>query len=170
MIFKAPIFKASKFAVIAGLTVSTLLAGGLSAQELSESHLTAGRKAVAATQATLSFDAILYNTSAKLKNNLTAKNPHQADLISTIVDEEALALASRRGALEGEAARLFATRFSEAELAEMAEFFNSDTGKKYLGTTAPLAKDLGKIARIWANGIANDMAKNVGKRLSEAGN
>ncbi len=163
-------FKAPKLAFIVGLTISTVLMNGTSAQEISESHLAAGRKAVAATLATLSFDAILYNTSTRLKNELTAKDPNQADIISTIVDEEALALAPRRGVLEGEAARLFASRFSEAELGELAEFFGSDAGKKYLANTAPLAKDLGRIARIWANGITRDMAQNVDKRLSEAKN
>ncbi|MEM9732990.1 MAG: DUF2059 domain-containing protein [Pseudomonadota bacterium] len=142
----------------------------VSAQELSESHLSAARKAISATRATATFDNILFNASAGLKNQLTAKSPDKADEISNIVDEEALALAPRRGDLEGEAARLFANTFTEAELNEIASFFGSETGGKYLNATPVLARELGKSARVWANGISRDLAANVQKRLEPAAN
>ena len=164
------LFKTPNLAFATGLVISSFLLTSVTAQEINQEHLSAGKKAVAATQATLSFDAILFNTSAKLKNRLTAKDPNKADHITSVVDEEALALAPRRGILEGEAGRLFAGQFSEIELNEIAAFFSSDTGKKYLGKTPLLARELSKSARIWANGISNDMAKKVLERLAEPNN
>ncbi|MEL6504436.1 MAG: DUF2059 domain-containing protein [Pseudomonadota bacterium] len=160
------------FSAAAG--VMLMLAAGFGtvahAQEFSESHLSAARKAISATRATATFDNILFNASAGLKNQLTAKSPDKVDEISNVVDEEALALAPRRGDLEGEAARLFANTFSEAELNEIATFFASETGSKYLGATPVLARELGKSARVWANGISRDLAANVAKRLEPAAN
>ena len=113
------------------------------------------------TKATDPFDNILLNTSVQLKNQLTAANPDRADQISSIVDEEAIALAPRRGDLENEAARLFATTFTEQELDAINVFFSSKAGAKYLRSTPVLARELGKSARIWANGIGRDLAENV---------
>ena len=79
-------------------------------------------------------------------------------------------MASRRGDLELEAARIFAAAFSEQELSEMAAFFNTETGKKYLSSTPILARELGKAARIWANGINRDLAANAQKKLAEGNN
>ena len=140
------------------------------AQEFPASHIAKAREAITATRATDSFDTILIRASGQLKNQLTANNPDQADRISIVVDEDAIALASRRGDLELEAARIFAATFSEAELAEITAFFNTETGKKYLSATPILARELGKAARIWANGINRDLAANAQKKLAEGDN
>lgn len=156
------------FATVMAVTLAMPMAAR--AQEVAESHLSAARKAITATRATATFDSILFNASAGLKNQLSAKDPDKADSISNIVDEEAIALAARRGDLEGEAARLFANSFTEAELNEIAAFFGSETGTKYLTATPVLARELGKSARVWANGISRDLAINVQKRMQPEGN
>lgn len=140
------------------------------AQEFSDSHIKQAKQTLSATKATDSFDSILLGASAKLKNQLTANNPSDVERIGDTVDDEAIALAARRGDLEGEAARLFAKNFSEAELNEIASFFNSPTGAKYLVATPLLARELGKAARIWANGITRDLTVNVNKKLAASGN
>ena len=140
------------------------------AQEISASHIAEAKKALTATKATETFDSILLGASAKLKNQLTANNPSDAEKIGNTVDDEAIALAVRRGDLEGEAARLFAKNFTESELTEITTFFTSPTGAKYLVATPLLARELGKAARIWANGITRDLAVNVNKKMAASGN
>ena len=141
------------------LTVAlSVLASASFAQEYTKEHLTKARSAIAATKATDSFDAILFDAASQLKNRLTRDSPDQADLIAEVVDEEAIKLAPRRGDLELEAARLFATTFTEAELEAIADFFGTPAGAKYLRSTPVLARELSKAARIWANGINRDLA------------
>jgi len=149
------------------LTVFAFAPASSYGQEISASHLAAAKKAISATKATDSFDNILVGASARLKNALTGNNPDLADQISIIVDEEAIALAKRRADLEGEAARLFANSFNEAELADITTFFNSPAGGKYLAATPILARELGKSARIWAGGVTRDLNVNVQKRMAE---
>ncbi|MEM7778713.1 MAG: DUF2059 domain-containing protein [Pseudomonadota bacterium] len=156
--------------IIMGLTMGLASIGAVSAQEFSESHMAAARKAITATKATNTFDGILIGASARLKNQLTANSPDQADRISNAVDEQAIALAPRRGDLEGEAARLFANTFTEEELIKISDFFGSETGSKYLDSTPILVRELDKAARIWANGIARDLAANVDKALAAPAN
>ena len=152
-------------AIIAPLFIA-LVPGAALAQD---GELSAARAAVTATDATGGFDNILPNASTALKNQLTAQNPDQAERIATVVDEEALALAVRRGDLETEAARLFANNFTADELKMIAEFFGSPTGKKYLDATPILARELSRAARTWAGGITRDLRENVNKKLA-AGN
>ena len=154
-------------AVALSFAVLTTNAG---AQEISQAHMDKARAAVTATKATNSFDPILFNAAASIKNQLTANNPDKADLISSIVDEEAIKLAARRGDLEAEAARLFANIFAEDELTALADFFQTPAGVKYLENTPLLARELSKAARIWANGINRDLANNVQKKLAASGN
>lgn len=96
---------------------------------------------MAATKATEGFDFILPRASLTLKNTLSANNPDRADEIDRTVDEEALALASRRGDLEGEAAKLFAISFTQAELETITAFFGTETGQKYLSSTPVLGRN-----------------------------
>ena len=140
------------------LTVAlSIFASASFAQEHTQEHLSKARSAIAATKATDSFDAILFDAASQLKNRLTRDSPDQANTITEVVDEEAIKLAPRRGDLELEAARLFANTFNEAELEEIAAFFGTPTGAKYLRSTPVLARELGKAARIWANGINRDL-------------
>ena len=144
--------------------------GAASAQEPSAEHLAAARKAIAATSATVAFDNILPQAAFTLKNEMTANNPNKADEITTIVDEETLAIAARRGDLEKEAARIFANTFTESELVEISNFFNSELGQKYLASTPILVRELQKAARIWATGIQRDLVTNVQKRIGASNN
>lgn len=156
----------SKTAACALTLAVSLYAGAATAQEFTPSHLDQARAAITATGATDSFDGILFNAAATIKNQLTANSPDKADQISSIVDEEAIKLAARRGDLENEAARLFASTFSEEELKSLADFFNTPAGQKYMKNTPILARELGKSARIWANGINRDLANNSAKKLA----
>lgn len=151
---------------LALLSSATIVA----AQEISDAHLAKAKAAIAATQATESFDSILPQAAQRLKNNMTNANPDKVDQIDAVIDEEAIALAARRGVLENEAAKLFATTFSEQELDTMTEFFSSKTGQKYLSSTPILARELAKAARVWGAGIQRDLAESADKKLREMDN
>jgi hypothetical protein len=138
------------------------------AQDITESHMKAARDAVAALHATDVFDNILPQAAAALEAQLIQKNPDMQELIGKTVNEKALALASRRSDLEREAATAYAKSFSEKELNDIAAFYNSDSGKKLLKDGPAAMRELVKAAEIWQNGIARDLAQDVGKTLEAA--
>ncbi|TIW51053.1 MAG: DUF2059 domain-containing protein, partial [Mesorhizobium sp.] len=73
-----------------------------------------------------------------------------------------------RADLEKEAALAYAKVFSEKELNDIATFYSSDSGKKLLDSGPAVTRDLVKAADIWQNGVARDLAQQVGETLAAA--
>lgn len=154
----------------AALATSAIVAFSLPAlaQDISESHLKAAHEAIDALHATDPFDNILPAAAAGLQQQLIQKNPDLEQLITTTVSAKALALASRRADLEKESAMAYAKAFSEQELKDIAVFYSSEAGKKLLDTGPIAMREVVKAAEIWQNGIARDLAQEVGEALNAA--
>ncbi len=145
-----------------------MIAGSAQAQDqVSDSHMKAARAAILSIRATDEFDGIISAAAAQLKVQLYQKNPDLQPLISIIVDETALNLASRRSDLEREAALAYARAFSEAELTEIAGFYTSAVGKKLIADGPIVTREIFKAADIWRAGIARDLAVESGKKIQE---
>lgn len=158
-------------AAVVGLSGYALAQGAPAAQpatqEVSDSHLKAARAAISAIRATDSYDSILPQAAQALKADLIRQNPDIEALITTTVDERTIALASRRADLEREAALIYARSFSEADLNTIATFYSSDAGKKLLAEGPVVSRELVKAVNIWQNGVARDLAKEVGAHLNQ---
>ncbi len=141
------------------------LSAPASAQEASDAHLKAARAAIDAMGATDPFDNILPQIAERLKATLIQASPNFQDIIISTVDEKTLALAGRRGDLEREAASIYAKSFSEAELNAIADFFNSDVGKKFLKDMPITNRELYKAADVWGAGVDRDLAAESDKEL-----
>lgn len=157
-----------RFSAILAASAIVAFSSPAFSQDIAESHLKAAREAISAIRATDPFDNILPRAAAALQQQLIQKNPDLEELIMSTVSEKALALASRRADLEKEAATAYAKVFSEQDLNNIATFYNSDTGKKLLDSGPDVTRDLVKAADIWRNGIARDLAQQVGESLMAA--
>lgn len=153
----------ARIALLSGAMVALALPA--SAQDISESHLKAARDAVSAIRATSMYDNILPQAAFALKQELIQQNPDMQDVISKTVDEEVLKLVTRRTDLEREAAQVYAKAMSEADLRAIADFYNSETGKKLLETAPIVTREVVKAADIWQRGVARDLAQTVGEKL-----
>lgn len=158
----------SPVAAAAGLMVflAMPLAHG---QEISESHVAAAAKAVKATQSSNRFDNILPGLAEQAKAELIRNMPDQEVKITEIVDEAAIALAPRRADLEKEVAQIFAKVFSEQELTQLADFFGSELGQKFLSESPLVLRETDRAARVWSQGVQRDIAQAIGAKLKEAG-
>ncbi len=153
-------------ATVASLMILT--AGAAFAEEIPASHLAQARAALAAIKGTDQFDAILPQAADALKSELIQKDPNLEALISSTVDNEVLALASRRGDLEGEAARVYAKVFTEEELKAIADFYVTDAGKKLIKEGPIATRGIVDAANVWQAGVARDLASNVAGKLKAA--
>ena len=162
--------------LIAPLSVVIVLGGLCAAQaqdannnnNITPSHLAAARAAISAIKATDQFDSILPGVARDLKGELIQKDPNLESIISTAVDEQALALAARRADLENEAARAYAVSFNEEELNAITGFYNSTAGKKLLSEGPIVTREVMKAASIWQRGIARDLAQAVAEKVVAA--
>ncbi|SHI65134.1 hypothetical protein SAMN02745911_0761 [Aureimonas altamirensis DSM 21988] len=132
-----------------------------SAQEISPSHLAAARQAVDAIDTTEQFDQILLNAATQIKAELIVNNPNLQSEISTMVDDNAIALAPRRADLENEIARIYAKIFTEQELREIGQFYASEAGRKLLAQGPAAVRETMGAADIWANGIVRDLRQSA---------
>jgi uncharacterized protein len=149
--------------------LAVIVAGSFSvplrAQEISEAHLTAAREAIAAINATDRYDNILPGLAERLKAQFIQASPNFQEQISAAVDEQALALASRRADLEREAATIYAKSFTQEELQAISAFYATEAGKKLLSNGPLVARELTRAVEIWANGISRDLTNQSTEKL-----
>jgi len=157
-----------RFTTIAAAFALIAASSPVFAQDVPESHLKAAQAAIKAIHATDGFDSILPQAAEALQSQLIQKNPDMAQMINKTVSEKALALASRRADLEKEAAIAYTKLFTEQELNDIAAFYSSNSGKKLLESGPAAMREVVKAADIWQNGIARDLAQEVGEALGAA--
>lgn len=163
MIFAKP----GRVLLVAAFAASLSAVGGVAqAQEISETHLKAARAAIAAIRATEQFDTILPQAAQALKVELIQKDPNLQSLINATVDEKTLAMVGRRADLEREAATAYARVFTEQQLTEIANFYNSETGKQLLADGPIVTREVLRAAEIWQNGVARDLSQAVGQQIA----
>ncbi|WP_152045820.1 DUF2059 domain-containing protein [Aureimonas psammosilenae] len=137
------------------------------AQEIAPSHLAAARAAVDAIDSTEQFDNILMNAATQIKSDLIGSSPNMQPQISDMVDEKALELAPRRADLENEVSRVYAKLFTEAELKSIADFYNSEAGKKLLRQGPVATREMLAAADVWSNGILRDLRNKASQGMTQ---
>ena len=154
-------FAASAFLLTANLA---------DAQEISEQHRDAARAAIDAINATDQYDSIIPQAAQALMQELIQQHPDLQELVINTVREKALALSPRRADLENEAALAYAKVFTQEELDSITAFYTSEAGKKLLVAGPTVTRQLARAAEIWQNGLARDLAVEVGKHLEQVVN
>jgi len=148
---------------------ASLGVSGVYAQEASESHLAASKRALVATRSTNRLDAILPQMAQQAKAELIRNRPDKEAEITLLVDEAAISLAGRRGDLEGEIVQIFARVFTEEELTAIADFYETEAGKKFLSETPVIIREIDRASRVWSNGVQRDLAEAVREKMTAAG-
>jgi hypothetical protein len=139
------------------------------AQDVTPEHVKAAKSAMIATGATSRLDGILPEIASFTKAGLIANRPDIEAEISNIVDETAISLAARRGALENEVAAIYTKLFTMEELNQIETFFSSEAGIKFLGLTPRIFKRIDNVSKVWRTGITRDMNEMVNAKLKEQG-
>ncbi|MGB7336981.1 MAG: DUF2059 domain-containing protein [Salaquimonas sp.] len=139
------------------------------AQEFSESHLAAAKRAMTASRSTGRLDTILPKMAEEAKAELIRNRPDQEAQLTEVVDSVAISIAGRRGDLEDEVAQIFAKVFTEDDLKVIAEFYESEAGQKFLRESPIVIREMTQASRVWSNGLQRDMATAISEKLKEAG-
>jgi hypothetical protein len=149
---------------------AVMLAGNLPshAQEISQSHIAAAKKTIAATDGTVDLNKIIPRAANRLASQLISNRPDIEKSITQFIQDSSLELAPRRGDLEKEVIKIYARVFTEKELLEIAAFFSTDSGKKFLKDIPVAARETERAARIWQTGIARDMTRKVREKINAA--
>ncbi|ADZ71179.1 DUF2059 domain-containing protein [Polymorphum gilvum] len=166
--------KRKHFFTVLPLMVAAMVAGGLSvpqavAQEISQSHLAAARRAVVGAGALSSFDEILPILADQTKTVFVRADPALTPIIDEVTTEVALKLADRRSELNRTVYEVWARRLTEDELNKIGEFYESDLGKKLTSMAPELTALSIGAARQWQDRLSTEMVAMVREELEKRG-
>lgn len=154
---------------LAAALMITALALPAAAADFTEAHLAAAREAINAAHASDQFNNILVSLAEQTKALFQRSNPSAVNDIDVVVDTVALDLAKRRPELDHEFDQIWAARFTEDELKEIAAFYESPIGKK-LGETMPIViQDSVRSANIWRDALSTDIVTKSREELNKRG-
>ena len=151
----------------AGFLLVSAAAPSFAQDAISDTHLEAARDAVLSANAIRAFDDVLPLMADRTRTLFIQSNPAYTQLIDVIVNEVALEMAARRPDLNKVVYEVWARRFSEDELKELAAFYKTDLGQK-LSRMEPEMRALSiGAAKQWGDAISTEMVTIVRERLAQ---
>jgi hypothetical protein len=135
-----------------------LLAGPAPAQQQNApqptaSHLAAAREAVIGSGIVRSYDAIIEPMLDQLKQ-MNVTRPEIKEDLDKVVDALRPEMELQKQQMINTTATVYARYMSEPELKEIAAFFRSPAGKKYVDTQPAVLDDLVKEMATWSQNLS----------------
>lgn len=130
-------------------------------QEISPEHLAAAREYVNMSDSADLYEVTLIDLGLDVMRLLIQEDPSLADAsiqaIQVVYDE----FIERKGELYNQFARIYAIRFSQEELADILEFYNTDVGQKLLEQNATINQDMQTVLGVWENNARGEFLSRV---------
>ncbi len=160
--------KSLKFARIGlAMTMWGAISSSAIAQETySESHLNAAKAVAVETKMLEPFDSILFVLSEQTVSAFTQSDPTRAEEIAQVVQDVAISLAPRRTELNKEIYKIWASKFSEEELLQLAEFYSTPLGSKLRDVLGEVTGRSVAASREWQDTLSVDMVALVQEKLT----
>lgn len=138
-------------------------------ENISDSHLQAAARVIELVGGDVTFDDILPRVAVNTQTVFTRTNPALTREIETAVNEAAISMVPRRLELAKTVELIWARRFTEEELNDLAEFFSGTLGSKYVEMFPIIsALSLGA-AKQWEQILSADMVTETRNNLEKAG-
>ncbi|MBD8892820.1 DUF2059 domain-containing protein [Roseibium litorale] len=152
-----------------GAVMFALAAAPVYAQdgEFTESHLAAAKEVVTATKALSSFDDILPLLAEQTRTLFVQSDPARTQEIVDVTSEVALKLAAKRAELNKTIYEIWARRFTEDELKQLVEFYNSPLGSKLTDNGPTITALAIGAARQWQDQISSELVAMVREELDK---
>lgn len=139
------------------------------AEDFERSHLRAAQTIIDVTRSGEPFDDILPALMNQTRITFVQSTPALAREIEEVVNEVAIEMAAKRAELARTMQLIWARRFTEEELVELADFFQSPTGKKFADQTPVISALTLGAARQWEAQLAGEMVNQTRQRLRDKG-
>jgi hypothetical protein len=136
-------------------------------EELSPSQMEAAKKVATATKILEPFDDILPILAEQTRTAFIQSDPTRAEEIIEIVQDVAIQLAAKRSELNDQVYRVWGFSFTEEELNQLAEFYNTELGQKLTETVPSITQFSLAAAREWQDKISTEMVTMVQEELAK---
>ena len=111
------------------------------------------------------FNVLLPDIADQAKNAFIKANPQMQLGIIEVVDRIALSLVPRRPDLDQALARIWASGFTDEEMEELIDFYQTDTGKKFAELHPKLLTVQMATAQQWGRAVSAELTQKVSEEL-----
>jgi len=143
--------------------------GAAFAQQPSSGNVKLGREIVEASGATRAFEGVVPSIIQQTANIFTQQNPDLQKEIIASLKVLASDFEKRKVEVADIVARVYATRFSEAELNEILTFYRSPTGKKFVVQLPTILEESYAKAQEWGGKLSEEIVVKLRAEMKKKG-
>lgn len=166
--FAAPLAAALAMALISAPAAAQTAPAATAVPEPSASHLAVARDVAKASGLTRSIDAVVPELYDQLKQSGVTRPELVKDLNEVLVILEP-EMEKQKLLMTAQAARVFARNLTEAELKEIAAFFNSPIGQKYVSTQPIILDGVVREMQNWTESVSEYLVVRVRAEMGKRG-
>jgi hypothetical protein len=138
-------------------------------QQPTPAAIATAKELLAAKNATAMFDPIIPGVIQSTMNTFLPTNPNLFKELNEVAGRLRNELGARRNEIIDDIARLYAQRFSEAEMKEVINFYRSPVGKKFVNEE-PAVIDQGlHRAEAWSRRMAEEVLTRFRAEMKKKG-
>ena len=153
----------------AAMLAACLLAAPALAQQPTAAAIDAARELVELKGGAAMFDPVIVSMIEQTKGALLQTNPQLAKDLNDVATQLRTEFAPRRNELMNEAAKLYAARFTEQELKDMATFFKSPLGKKMIVQEPQVLDETFNYVEQWGPRVAEEVMNRFRAEMKKKG-
>jgi uncharacterized protein len=147
----------------------TLHIGALHAQQsFTEGHLEAARGVIVGSGMVRTFDVVIPEVQQAMRRQLVTQ-PAIAREVDEVFEQLEPEMELQRRAMVNRAARIMAERLTEEELSEIAAFFASDAGRRYVETQPVVLEDIILAVDMWGQELSEYIQIRVRAEMQQRG-
>ncbi len=128
-----------------------------SAQQPSAASIAAANEILDAKGSMILFEPLVPGVIEQAKNVFLQTNPNLSKDLNEVAANLRKQLGLRLGNLKNEAAKIYASHFSEQELKEIAAFYKTPLGKKMIEEEPKVVDETLRMAQDWANRLSEEV-------------
>ncbi|KQO65672.1 MULTISPECIES: DUF2059 domain-containing protein [unclassified Methylobacterium] len=134
----------------------------------SANHLALAREVMLNSGIARSFDSIIPAFSDRIRQGAVTRPEITKDLDTVLASLEPEMELQKQAMIET-AARIYASRLSEAELNEIATFFRSPAGKRYVETQPQVLDEMVQAMQTWTQDVSEYIMVRVRAEMAKKG-
>lgn len=134
-----------------------------------EAHVAIAREVVVASGLSRSFDGIPSQIADQIRVGISRTRPELIKDLEEVLRPIVADMSRQSGQMINAAAILFARRMTQAELTEIAAFFKSASGQKYVNSQPQLLNDLFTEMQVFSQTMGNVMSDRVRDDMRKKG-
>jgi len=139
------------------------------AQAPSAAQLKLAQQVVEMQGSQRSFDGAIPSIFTQIYQQYVSQNPDLDKDISTILRAMLPEFDKRKDEITGILARVYAEKFTEAELKDILTFYESPAGKKFVAATADIGKDTMGRLQEWSGKLNQDIVNRLKAEMKKKG-